>query len=64
MHEKIGRLAEEAAREACKLDARKGKTLKTDCARSREKIVVDGEQVQDVEEFYIPECYCRQGGWS
>ena len=63
MHEKTGRLAEEAARVACKLDARKGKTLRADCARSRENIVVDGEEVEDVEDFYRPECYCRQGGW-
>ena len=63
MDEKTGRLAEEAARVACKLDVRKGKTLGTDCARSRENIVVDGEEVEDVEEFYIPECYCPEGGW-
>ena len=62
MHEKTGRLAKEAARVACKLDARKGKMLGTDCARSREKNVVDGEEVEDIEEFYIPESYCRQGG--
>ena len=55
------RLAEEAARVACKLDARKSKTLGTDCARSRENIVVDGEEVEDVEEFYTSECHCRQG---
>ena len=64
MHEKTERLAEEAARVACKLDARKGKTLGTDCARSRENIVVDGQEVEDVEDFYIPECYCRHGEWS
>ena len=62
MHEKTGRLAEEAAKVACKLDARKGKTLGTDCARSRENIAVDGEEVEGVEAFYISECYCRQGG--
>lgn len=49
-------MAEEAARVACKHDARKGKTLGTDCARSRENIVVDGEEVEGIEEFYIPEC--------
>lgn len=64
MYKKTGRLAEEAARVACKLDARKGKTLGTDCARRRENIVVDDEEVEHVEEFYIPECYCRQGEWS
>ena len=55
-------MAEEAARVAFKLDARKSKTLGTDCARSRENTVVDGEELEDVEEFYVPECYCRQGG--
>ena len=64
MHEKTVRLAKEAARVASKLDARKCKTIGTDCARSRENIVVDGEEVEDVEEFYTPECYCRQGGWT
>ena len=58
-----GRSVEEAARVACKLDARKCKTLGTGYARSRENIVVDGEEVEDVNEFYMPECYCRQGGW-
>ena len=58
-----GRSAEEAARVACKPDARKRKTLGTDCARSRENIGVDGEEVEDVDKFYMRECYCRQGGW-
>ena len=62
MQEKTGRLAKEAARVSCKLDERKGKTLGTDCARSRENFVVDGEDVEDVEEFYIPESYSRQRG--
>ena len=35
MYEKTGRLAEEAARVAFKLDARKSKTLGTDCARNK-----------------------------
>ena len=48
---KTGRLAEEAARVGLKLNARKWKTLRTECASSREKIVVDGEEVDDVEEF-------------
>ena len=48
---------------SCKLDARKCKTLGTGYARSRENIVVDGEEVEDVNEFCMPECYCRQGGW-
>ena len=51
LHEKGGRLAEEAARVGLKLNARKCKTLRTECASSREKIVLDGEEVDDVEEF-------------
>ena len=56
LHEKTGRLAEEAARVGLKLNARKCETLRTDCASSREKIVVDGKEVDgkevdDVEEF-------------
>ena len=34
-----------------KRNARKCKTVRTECASSREKIVVDGEEVDDVEEF-------------
>ena len=34
-----------------KLNARKCKTLRTECASNREMIVVDGEEVDDVEEF-------------
>ena len=51
LHEKTGRLSEEAARVGLKLKTRNGKTLRTECASSREKIVVDGEQVDDIEEF-------------
>ena len=56
LHEKTGRLAEEAARVGLKLNARKCETLRTDCASSREKIVVDGKEVDgkevdDVEKF-------------
>ena len=41
------RLAEEAAREA--LNARKCKTLRTECTSSRKNIVVDGVEVDHVE---------------
>ena len=51
LHEKTGRLAEEAARVGLKLNARKCKTLRTECASSRDEIVVDGEEVDGVEEF-------------
>ena len=49
MKRHAGRLGEEAARVGFKLNARKCKTLRTECASSREKIVVDGEEVDDVE---------------
>ena len=39
LHEKTGRLAEESARVGLKLNMRNGKTLRTECASSREKIV-------------------------
>ena len=42
-------MGEEAARVGLKLNARKCKTLRTECASNREKIVVDGEEVDDVE---------------
>ena len=59
LHEKTGRLAEEAARVGFKLNATKCKTLRTESARSREKIVVDGEEVYDVEEFiYLAKTLC------
>ena len=51
MYEKTGRLAEKAARVGLKLNARKCNTLRTECACSREKIVVDGEEVDDGEDF-------------
>ena len=48
-HKKTGRLAERAAREALKLNARKCKTLRTECTSSRKNIVVDGVKVDHVE---------------
>ena len=48
-----------------KLNARKCKTLRTECASSREKIVVDGEEVDDVEEFtYVGALVDKEGGGS
>ena len=65
LHEKGGRLAEEAARVGLKLNARKCKTLRTECASSREKIVVDGEEVDGVEEFtYLAAIVDKEGGGS
>ena len=51
LREKTGRLTEEAARVGRKLNARKCKTLRTDHANNRESIVVNGREVEDVEEF-------------
>ena len=47
LHKKTGKLAEEAVR----VDTKTFKTLRTVCASNREKIVVDGEEVDDVEEL-------------
>ena len=44
-------MSEEAARVGLKLNTRNGKTLRTECTSSREKVVVDGEEVDDIEEF-------------
>ena len=46
-----GRPAGEASRIGLKLNARKCKALRTECASSREKIVVDDDEVDNVEEF-------------
>ena len=51
LRDKTGRLTEEAARVGLKLNARKCKTLRTEHASKRESIVVNGEEVEDVEEF-------------
>ena len=65
LHEKSGRLAEEAARVGLRLNARKCKTLRTECASSREKIVVDGQEVDDVEELtYLGDIVDKEGGGS
>ena len=47
----IRRLMKEAARVGLKLNARKYRTLRTEFTRNRESIVVNGEEVEDVEEF-------------
>jgi len=51
LHEKTGRLTEEAARVGLKLNARKCKTLRREYASNRERIAVNGEKVQDFGEF-------------
>ena len=63
LREKTGRLTEEAARVGLKLNARKCKTLRTEYASNRESIMVNGEEVQDVEEFaYLGAIVDKEGG--
>ena len=65
LKEKTGRLAEEAARVGLKLNARKCKTLRTGFAHSSEDVVVNGEEVEDVEEFvYLGATVNKEGGGS
>ena len=48
-----------------KLNERNCKTLGTECASSREKIEVNGEEVDDVEEFiYLGAIVDKEGGGS
>lgn len=51
LHEKTERLTEEAARVDLKVNARKCTTLRTDNDSNRESIVMNGEKVEEVEEF-------------
>ena len=65
LYERTGRLAEEAARVGLKLNARKCKTQRTECASSRENIVVDGREMADVKEFTSPGAILdKEGGGS
>ena len=48
LHEKTGKLAEEAAKVGLKLNEKKCTTLRTEFAHRRESIVVNGEEVEDV----------------
>ena len=65
LHEKTGRLTEEAARVGLKLSARKCKTLRTEYASNRERIAVNGEEVEDVGEFpYLGATVDKEGGGS
>ena len=48
-----------------RLNARKCKTMRAEFARNRESIVVNGEEVEDVEEFaYIVAIVDKEGGGS
>ena len=51
LRKQIRRLMEEAARVGLQLNARKCRTLRTEFTRNRESIVVNGEEVEDAEEF-------------
>ena len=63
LREKTGRLTEEAARVDLKLNARKCKTLSTEHASNRENIVVNGREVEDVQEFpYLGVMVDKEGG--
>ena len=65
LHEKTGRLTEEAARVGLKLNVRKCKTLRTEYASNRESIVANGGEVEDVEEFpYLGATVHKDGGGS
>ena len=65
LREKTGRLAEEAARVGLKLNAKKGKTLRNEHAYNKESIVVNGREVEDVEEFpYLGARVDKEGGDS
>lgn len=52
LQEKTGRLAEEAARVGLKRNARKCKTPRTEFAHNSEDVVVNGEEVEDVENLF------------
>ena len=65
LREKTWRLTEEAARVSLKLIARKCETMRAEFARNRESIVVNGEEVDDVEEFaYLGAIVDKEGGGS
>ena len=63
LREKTGRLTEEAAIVGLKLNTRKCKTLRTEFSRNRESILVNGEEVEGVEEFaYLGAIVDKEGG--
>ena len=65
LQEKTRRLAEEAARVGLKLNARKCRTLRTECAHSSEDVMVNGGEVEDVEELvYLGATVNKGGGGS
>ena len=65
LRQKSGRLTEEAAGVGLKSNARKCKTLRTEHASKRESIVVNGREVEDVEELlYLGATGDKEGGGS
>ncbi len=64
LQEKTGRLTEGAARVGLKLNARKCKTLRTEFAHCSESVVVNGEEVEDVEEVAYLGATLNKGGGS
>jgi hypothetical protein len=65
MKEKTEKLVEEAARVGLKLNSRKCKTLRTKGARNREGIRVNGQEVEEVDEFvYLGAIVDKKGGGS
>ena len=64
LHEKTGRLTEEAARVGLKLNVRKCKTLRTEYASNRERIAVNAEEVEDGEFPYLGATVDKEGGGS
>ena len=58
-------MVEETARVGLKLNTKKCKTLRTECDSRRENIVVNGEEVDDVEELtYLGAIVDKEGGGS
>ena len=58
-------MAEETARVGLKLNAKKCKTLRTESDSRRDNILVDGEEVDDVEELtYLGAIVDKEGGGS
>ena len=65
LREKTERLVEEAARVGLKLIVRKCKALRTEHANNRKSIVVNGREVEDVEEFpYLGATVDKEGRGS
>ncbi|XP_073231679.1 uncharacterized protein [Porites lutea] len=63
LHKKTGGVSSQSRNK--KVNARKCKTLRTERACNREKTVVDGEEVDDVEEFtFLGAILDREGGGS